>query len=61
MVEVAFEGAPTRRGKAIFGFGQPAIKHFGAIDIGSFFELAGVYGEIPVGGSQQGLQFIERE
>src|SRR5579864_3914258 len=61
MVEIAFEGSPARGREAVLCFGQPAIKHFGAIDISSFLELTGVYGEISVGGSEQGFQFIESE
>src|SRR4029077_10536526 len=59
MVEIAFEGAPARRREAILCLGQPAVKHFGAIDVSGFLELTGVYGEISVGGSEQGFQFIE--
>ena len=61
MVKIAFEGAPARGREAVLRFGQPAIKHFSAIDISSFLELTGVYGEISVGGSEQGFQFIEGE
>ena len=61
MVEIAFEGAPARGREAVLRFRQPAIKHFRAIDISSFLELTGVYGEISVGGSEQRFQFVEGE
>jgi hypothetical protein len=61
MVEIAFEGAPARRREAILCFGKPAVKHFGAIDVSSFLKFAGVYGEISVGGSEQGFQLVEGE
>src|SRR5438445_12585283 len=46
VIEITFEGAAPCRGEAVFRLGQPAVKHFGAIDVSSFLELAGVHGEI---------------
>lgn len=61
MVEIAFEGAPASGREAVLRFRQPPVKHLRAIDVSSFLELAGVYGEIPVGGSEQRFQFVEGE
>src|SRR5437879_3969781 len=61
VIEITLEGAPACRRKAVLGFRQATVKHLGAMDISSFFELAGVYGEISIGGPEQSLQFVESE
>ena len=59
VIQVALEGAPAGGSEAVLGLGQPAVKHFDAVDISRFLELAGMDGEISVRGPQQRFQFVE--
>src|SRR5207245_3204424 len=61
VIEITLEGAAACRRKTVLGFGQPTVKHLGAVDISSFLELAGVYGQISIGSPEQSFQFVERE
>ena len=61
MVEITLKSAPTGSRKAVSGFGQTPIKHFRAVNVSGFLELAGVHGEISVGRSEQSFQFIKGE
>lgn len=61
MIEIAFEGAASRRGETKFGFGQTAIERFVAFEIASFFELARVDAQVAVCCVQKSFKFIESE
>jgi hypothetical protein len=61
VIEIAFEGAASRRGETKFGFGQTAIERFVAFEIASFFELARVDAQVAVCCVQKSFKFIESE
>ncbi len=59
MIQVFLESFAAGIGERVFSLGHAAFEAFGAGDVARFFQLAGVYAQVAVGGAQEFLEIVE--
>src|ERR1700735_1911364 len=61
VIQIFFQGAPTRGRKAILSFGNPAGEGFRASDIAGILQLSRVHAQDAVRRASHLLQLLERQ